>query len=57
MLCQDSKLHRFQMMLEPDLSTASLHDINTSELTPHDFDCVFFQNYRICEETLVACWI
>ena len=56
MLCQDSKLHRFQIMLKPDLSTASLHAIKTSELGPHDFDYVTFQHYRICEDTLVSSW-
>jgi hypothetical protein len=57
MLCQDSKLHRFQIMLSPDLSTASLHVINTSEQAPHDFDDILFNDYRICEDTLVSCWI
>jgi hypothetical protein len=57
MLCRDSKLHRFQIMLSPDLSTASLHVINTSEHTSLDFDDIFFENYRICEDTLVSCWI
>jgi hypothetical protein len=60
MLRQDFKLHRFQIMLKPDLSTASLHAINTSELRPHhgphDFDYFLFENYRICEDTLVSCW-
>ena len=55
-LCLFSKLHRIQIMLEPDLSTASLHVINISKLTPHDFKDVFFQDYRICEDTLVSCW-
>ena len=55
MLCLDSKLHRFQIILKPDLSSASLHVIHT-ELTPHDFNCVSFQDYRICEDTLVSCW-
>jgi hypothetical protein len=58
MLCQDSKLHRFKIMLRPDLSTASLCVINTSEHSPLDFDdIVFFDNYRICEDTLISCWI
>ena len=56
-LCQDSKLHRFQILLEPDLSTASLLLINTSECTPYDFNSVTFQDHRICEDTLVSCWI
>ena len=55
-LCQDYKIHRFQIRLKSDLSTASLHVINTSELTPHDFNCVTFQDYRICEDALVSCW-
>ena len=37
-LCQDFKLHRFQIILKPDLSTASLRIVNTTELTPHDFN-------------------
>ena len=57
MLCQDSKLHRFEILLKPDLSTASLHVINNSELTPHDFNYVYFEDYRVCEDTLVSCWI
>ena len=56
MICQGSKLHRFQIILKPDLSTASLHFVNTSELIPHDFEYVFFEDYRICEDTLVSCW-
>ena len=55
-LCRDSKLYRFQITLKPDLSTASLHVINTSDLTPHDFNHVTFQNYTICEDTVVSCW-
>jgi hypothetical protein len=57
MLCQDSKLHRFQVMLKPDLSTASLHVINIYELSPHDFNYATFEDYRICEDTLFSCWI
>ena len=56
-LCHDSKLHRFKLIVEPDLSDASLHVIITSELTLHDFVEVSFQSYRICEDTLVSCWI
>ena len=57
MLCHDSKSHRVQFMLnlKPDLSTASLHIINTSEIT-YDFDDGFFKDYRICENILVSCW-
>ena len=60
MLREDSNLkyHRVQIMLnlKPDLSTASLHVINTSELTPRDFEDVFFQDYNICEDTVISCW-
>ena len=56
MLCRHSKLHRFKLIVESDLSDASLHVINTSEPTPHNFDEVSFQSYRICEDTLVSCW-
>ena len=57
MLCRDSKLHRFKLIVKPDLSDASLHVIHTSELTPHNFDHVSFESYRIFEDTLVSCWI
>jgi hypothetical protein len=56
MLCEDFKLHRFQIMIKPDLSTASLHLINISEDT-HDLFHVLIQPYWICEDTLVSCWI
>ena len=55
-LCQDSRLHRFQIILEPDLNAVSLIVINTSELAPHDFDDVIFDDYLICEDTLVSLW-
>ena len=57
-LCEESKgskFHRFQIVLEPDLSAASLHVINTSEIT-HDFENTFPKDYRICEDTHVSCW-
>ena len=60
MLCQDSRLHRFQIMLEPDLSTASLHVINTYEITPQDFrdgTVSYLPEYTICGDTLVSCYI
>jgi hypothetical protein len=44
------------LIVKPDLSDTSLHVINTSELTPHNFDYVSFQSYRICEDTLVSFW-
>ena len=57
MLCEDSKLHRFQILLDPDLSTASLDVINISEHTPYDFRYVFSEDYRVCEDTLVSSWV
>ena len=56
MSCQDLKRHRFKIILKPDLSTASLHVVNTPELTPHNFPFVYLEDYRICEDTLVSCW-
>ena len=53
---QNPKFHRFKVMFEPDFSTASLHVVNTSELTPVNFDSVSSEDYRICEDTLVSCW-
>jgi hypothetical protein len=50
------QIYRFQIMLKPDLSTASLHVINTSEPYPRDFCSSFFQEYKICENTLFSCW-
>ena len=45
------------MIIEPDLSDASLYLINSSELNLLNFYYVSFQSYRICEDTLVSCWI
>ena len=56
MLCQDSKFHRFKLIVEPDLSDASLHVINTSQLTLREHDYANFQSLRICEDTLVSLW-
>ena len=53
----DSTLHRFQLMIEPDFSTASLHLINTPEISPLEFRNVYFQDYMICEASLVSCFI
>ena len=56
-LCLDSKLHRFQILLDPDLSTASLLVIKISEHTPYDFHYLFSDDYRVCEDTLVSSWL
>jgi len=45
-----SKRHMFQIKLKSDLSSASLHAINTIDV--HDF----IEGYRICEDTLVSFW-
>jgi len=54
--CQDFKLYRFKILLEPDLSAASLHVINAFGRGPYDFGGAVFQDYRICEDTLGCCW-
>ena len=56
-LCYGSILHRFQIILKPDLSTASLQVINTSEFTLHDFNRVIFPKYMICEDAVTCCYI
>ena len=62
MLCQDYKRRRFQITLKPDLSTASLHAINSSECLPPNNSSTLFrgstycQHSRICEDTLVSFW-
>jgi hypothetical protein len=57
MTYRDRKLQRFQIMLKPDLSTASLHVINTFEVAPHDFQYILLEDYRICEDAIVCCRI
>ena len=57
MLFGDPPLHRFQIELKPDLSTASLHVIDTSEITLHNCLNQNFPKYRICEDTLVSYYI
>ena len=56
MLCRHSRLRRFKLIVKPDLSDATLHVINSSQLTPHTFEYEIAQSYRICEDTLVYCW-
>ena len=54
MLCQDT-LYKFQIILKPDLSAASLHVINNSEITMHrNLNIASSSNYMICEDTLVS---
>jgi hypothetical protein len=57
LLCQDCTLHRFEIMLKPDLSTASLRLIYASEITPHDFHNVYLPEFAICGDTLVTCYL
>ena len=59
----DSKLQRFKIIIKPDLSDASLHLINMSEITSDEFlDSLeesrdsFCEGYRICEDVLVYFW-
>ena len=55
-LHRNSKVHRFKLIVKPDLSDASLHIINTSDFTPPHCDYVSLRNYRICEDNLVCFW-
>ena len=55
----DSKILRFKIVIEPDLSDASLHLINISEIT-EDFlkslSAIRGGGYRICDDALVYLW-
>jgi hypothetical protein len=51
------KLDRLKLIVKPDLSDASLHVINSSILTLHNFqNASFASSYRICDDTLVSFW-
>ena len=50
-LCRDSRLLDFEIVIEPDLSDASLHLINASQPSQNTLP----QPYRICEDTFVSC--
>jgi hypothetical protein len=57
----DSKLQRFKLVIKPDLSDASLHFINMSEITSNDLNTAIdafwlSDSYRICEDALVIFW-
>jgi hypothetical protein len=54
----DSKIQRFKLIIKPDLSDASLHFINMSEITSNDLKTAIAalwlsDSYRICEDALV----
>ena len=52
--CRDLKLYGFEIVIEPDLSDASLRIMNISQLTLSDH--LIIQPYSICEDNLVSCW-
>jgi len=53
----DSTLHRFKIIVKPDLYDTALHFINTSEVPRHMKTLTAdLSKYKICEGTLVACW-
>jgi hypothetical protein len=55
-----SRLQRFKLIIEPDLSDASLHVINVSEIISDDFttslEWDICNGYRVCEDALVYFW-
>ena len=62
-LYRDSRLQRFKIIIKPDLSDATLHVINTSEIFSDDSDLIesletngIGEGYRICEDALVYFW-
>ena len=57
----DSKLQRFKIIIKPDLSDASLHFMNMSEIISYDLmksltAYEVCEEYRICEDALVYFW-
>ena len=57
----DSKLQRFKIIIKPDLSDASLHITNMSEIMLDDLtewseSYRVCEGYRICEDALVYFW-
>ena len=57
LVCVDSTIHRFQIIIDPGLITASLRVINSSSISPHNPREVYFPTYMICEDTLVSCFM
>ena len=59
-LYTDLKLQRFKIIIKPDLSDASLHVINMSEMISNDLmkslDAYRIRDGRICEDALVYVW-
>ena len=61
-LYKDSKLQRFKIIIEPDLSDASLHVVDMSEMFSDDLmeslETIYMlcEGYRICEDSLVCFW-
>ena len=56
MICEDSTLHRIQIVLNSDLTSASLNLINSSTLTRSDARHVVTSDYTICEGSTFSCW-
>ena len=56
----DSKLQRFKITVKPDLSDASLHFIDISEIISDDIitleSYTDYDGFRICEDALVYFW-
>ena len=60
-LYSDSKLQRFKIIVKPDLSEASLHFIDMSEIISNGLTkslqfYTFCDGFRICEDALVYFW-
>ena len=58
---KESKLQRLKIVIKPDLSDASLHVVNVSEIVSDDLikvlrDYKFGLKFRICENALVYFW-
>ena len=57
-LFSDSKLQRFKIAIKPDLSDASLHFINKSEIVSSDLkrSGILHERYMICDNALIYFW-
>jgi len=55
-LHRDCALHRFQLILNPNLTSASLRLKNSSILSPEDYPNVTQCDYTICENSAISVW-
>ncbi|KAF8156018.1 hypothetical protein B0H34DRAFT_715829 [Crassisporium funariophilum] len=52
-----SKIRRFQITLNPDLTEGAITLLNTIQMPVLSSNPPSYHSHRICEDTLVACWV